>query len=334
MRFAREPDYFLGTTIMGDICDVLIARYRIDGPLAGIACRAERAAYLNGLEAPLGYIGQIRIAPRFQGQWLVQRGAKWIRDASPPGLVYMGVIARENPRARGVLVGARLPAGAFATRLCGLTTCAILLRPQRAKHAPGVDVQPGTLETLEQIVEFLKLQGPRRQFFPVYTCKDFTHGVKLRGLNPEDIMVARRGRAVVGVMAAWDQSAYKQEIIDSYGSGLRRIRPLYNVAARLFGAKPLTPPGHEIPMAFASCICVADDDLAVMQALLSACMLHARERGKAFLMLGLPDDDPLLAVARRHLHITYRSELLAIAWSEEPIAMLDGRIPYIEIATL
>ena len=26
VRFARHPDYFLGTTIMGDPCDVLIAR--------------------------------------------------------------------------------------------------------------------------------------------------------------------------------------------------------------------------------------------------------------------------------------------------------------------
>jgi len=31
VRFAREPDYFLGTTIMGDTCDVLIARHRSDG---------------------------------------------------------------------------------------------------------------------------------------------------------------------------------------------------------------------------------------------------------------------------------------------------------------
>ena len=28
IRFSREPDYFLGTTIMGDPCDVLVARHR------------------------------------------------------------------------------------------------------------------------------------------------------------------------------------------------------------------------------------------------------------------------------------------------------------------
>jgi len=334
MRFAREPDYFLGTTIMGDPCDVLIARHRLDGRLAGIACRAERRAYLNGRESPLGYVGQIRVTPGFRGHWLVHRGAKRFREASPPGLLYVGVVAGENPRARGLLVGARPPGGPHATRVCGLTTCAILLRPRRALPAPGVDVRPGSPETLGEIVRFLRLQGPRRQFFPAYMLEDFTGGATLRGLRPQDVMVARRGGAVVGVMAAWDQAAYKQDVVDAYGPTLRRLRPAYDLGARLLGARPLTPPGQAIPLAFASCICVADDDSAVMRALLSACTMSARERGKAFLMIGLADNDPLLAVARRYLHVTYRSDLFAFSWSDEPVDLLDGRVPYIEIATL
>ena len=334
VRFAREPDYFLGTTIMGDPCDVLVARHRLDGQLAGIACRAERQAYVNGRETKLGYIGQIRVVPDFQGNWLVHRGTKWFKDASPPGLLYMGVIASENPRAREPLVGARLPASLHAKRVCGLTTCAILLRPRLALYVPGIDVQPGSPETLEEIVAFLRHHGPQRQFFPAYALEDFTGGEKLRGLRPQDIMVARRGAEVVGVMAVWDQAAYKQDIVDSYGPGLRRIHPFYDLLARLLGAQPLTPPGEAIPLAFAACICVAEDDHNVMRALLAACIRNARERGKAFLMLGLADRDPLLPIARRYLHIPYHSELFVVSWSEVPAGLLDGRIPYIEIATL
>ena len=51
-------------------------------------------------------------------------------------------------------------------------------------------------------------------------------------------------------------------------------------------------------------------------------------------MLGLADDDPLLPVARRWLHVTYRSDLFAMSWSADPGPLLDGRVPYIEIATL
>jgi hypothetical protein len=334
VRFAREPNYFLGTTIMGDPCDVLIARHRLDGRLAGIACRAERRAYVNGRESALGYIGQIRVSAGDRGHWLVHRGAKWFREATPAGLLYMGVIAGENPRARALFVGHLLPGGPRATRVCGLTTCALLLRPHGVVRIPGVEILPGSAETLGEIVAFLRVQGPRRQFFPVYALDDFTGDTTLRGLRPEHVMVARRGGAVVGVMAAWDQAEYKQDVVEAYGPGLRRLRPAFDFGARLLGAKPLTSPGQAIPLAFAACVCVADDNPAVMQGLLSACARSARRRGKAFLMIGLADNDPLLAVARRTLHVTYHSDLFAVSWSDEPAGLLDDRVPYIEIATL
>ena len=74
VRFAREPDYFLGTTIMGNPCDVIVGRHLPDGGLAGIACRAERSSFVNGSETRTGYIGQVRISEPFRGRWLLQRG--------------------------------------------------------------------------------------------------------------------------------------------------------------------------------------------------------------------------------------------------------------------
>jgi hypothetical protein len=249
-------------------------------------------------------------------------------------LLYFGVIASENPRARQLLVGSRPPAGLHIRHISGLTTCAILLRPMHTCKSPGIDLSPGSAETLEEIVAFLRLTGPRRQFFPAYTLEDFTGGSKLRGLRPQDFVVARRGKSVVGVMAVWDQAAFKQDIVDSYGPMLRRLRPAYDLVARLLRARPLTPPGEVIPLAFSACICVADDDPNVMKALLSVCVKNAYERGKVFLMLGLSDDDPLLPVVKRYLHVAYHSDLFALSWSDDPVKQIDGRIPYIEIATL
>ena len=171
VRFAREPDYFLGTTIMGDPCDVLVARHHLDGRLAGIACRAERRTFLNGEETTTGYIGQIRIAEEFRGNWLIQRGARIVRDRSPKGLIYLGVISHENPRARGALIERRPPAGLHAKRLSGLTTCALILRhhnerPQRTSGdvVVGIDVRPanGRLYALADCESAEAIQAPGR----------------------------------------------------------------------------------------------------------------------------------------------------------------------------
>jgi hypothetical protein len=338
IRFAREPDYFLGATIMGDPCDVVVVRDLRDGRLAGFGCRAERRAFVNGRETRIGYIGQIRAADGYRGRWLVQRAIAWLREHGPPGMLYVGVVARENPRARELLVGRRAPGAPRRMRLAGLTTCAILLRPRRPPRVPRVTIEPGSPGAIREIVSFLREEGPRRQLFPAYSVEDFAGGRALRGLAPEDIAVARRAGAIAGVMAAWDQAAYKQDVVDAYGPRLRRLRPAYDLLARAIGARQLTPPGKAIPLAFAASLAVAGDDPAVMRLLLDACAARARERGKAFLMLGLADDDPLLVVARRWLHVTYRSDLFALAWEtgEEGalLAALDGRVPYIEIATL
>ena len=155
IRFAREPDYFLGASIMGDSCDVLIARHRSDGRLAAMGCRAERLAFVNGSERTLGYIGQIRIADGFRGAWLVQRGAPFFKEASGPGLVQYGVIASDNPRARDLLTGRRLPGGVHVRRLCGITTYAIPLRRTTLRPAHGLEVHSAAA-SLPEVVAFLQ----------------------------------------------------------------------------------------------------------------------------------------------------------------------------------
>jgi hypothetical protein len=89
-----------------------------------------------------------------------------------------------------------------------------------------------------------------------------------------------------------------------------------------------------MPLAFASCVCVAGDDPAVLRSLLPAGVMTAYKRGKAYLMAGLADDDPLLPVVKRYLHVTYHSDLYALSWSDGVVDRVDSRVPYIEIATL
>jgi len=157
----------------------------------------------------------------------------------------------------------------------------------------------------------------------------------MRDLRLEDLGVARREGRVVGVLGMWDQSAYKQEIVAGYSPGLRRVKPLIDLAARLVGARPLPRVGERIQVAVAEPVCVENDDPRIFRALLDRAMDRALIRGLALLMIGFPDADPLLAEARRTLHVTYRSDVFLVSFREAALAPgLDDRLAYCNLATL
>ncbi len=338
IRFEREPDYFLGCDIMGRTWEVLIARHRASGALAGMMCRTEDDLFVDGRPARVGGISQVRIAPQFRGLHLLEMGWPAFRSR---GIPYLGVIARDNPRAVKALVG-RAPGAPALERVGGITTLGFPVRRRaahRALRTPWPSARRGApLQVtadrvhVDELVAFLNAEGRRRQFAPVRTRVDFTAGRRLRGLDMSSVFVVRRAGRLVGTLALWDQRAYKQDIVDSYGRSLARLRPVLDLALRASGAAPLPEPGGEIVGAFAALNLVVDDDARVFAVLLDAVLAAARRRGLQWVTLGMSDDDPLLAVARRRLHVTYRSDLYCASWDGAVPAGTDRR-PYIEAAT-
>lgn len=328
VTFGREPDYFVGN--LGP-CDVLIARHLPDGALAGVLCRAVRRAYVNGREEEVGLIGGVRIAERFRGNRLLERGLPLFRELGRSDMLHYGAIATENPGGRRALVERPTPGFPRVRRLRRVLTLGLVVR---RGGRPEPAVQPAGEGRLEEVATFLARHGPRRQLFPALSAADLAGSPATVGMGPADLLVHRRNGTIAGVAGLWDQRAFKQSIVRAYSPALRRIRPAYGALARLIGARPLPAVGEEIESAYAALVCVAADDPQVFAALLRELRRRAAERGLAYVMVGLAEDDPLLRTARRTLHIPYRSDLFVASWEGDPLRRLDDRLPYLEIATL
>lgn len=342
LTYEREPDYFLGAPVMGPVSQTLVARQLETQEVVGLATRSVRPLFVNGQVEEVGYIGQLRVAAAHRGRWILPQGFRLFHDLHQAGLAsahpatgYITTIIEGNDQAQGLLVEkARRHYPAYH-RLDRLFTLALILGRRRRIPSGNWELRPADTVDLADLLACLHREGRRRHFFPALSPADLL-GERTRGLNLADCVAACRGGRVVGFLALWDQSAYKQTVVRSYRADQRRLRPLYNLAARLLGAAPLTPIDQAIHFAYAAFPAVQDDDPTLLRALLAWVANRAVDRGFAFLMLGLTERDPLLTPVRRQLHIPYTSVLYTVCWPGDEAwrERLDGRPGYAEIATL
>jgi hypothetical protein len=337
VTFEREPEFWKGCAVTGMDSQVLVARTVAAGEIVGVACRSVRDVFVNGRPLRLGYLGQLRVDERFRGRWMMSRGFSLLHrlHEEDPVPAYLTSIIGGNSEATGVLV--HRPRRLFPKfhPVAHYSTLALDLRRRKAPLACDASIVAGDPDSVDEIVSFLQTHGARRQFFPIWTA------ARLRdlagfGLGIEDLRIARRDHEIVGVMGLWDQTAYKQTVVQGYSGWLKAAAPLWNSSAALFGRNALPRPGEELRSAYASLICVANDDTAVFAGLLREIYNLAASRGFSHLLLGLDARDPLLRVARDYAHVLYPSRFYLAAWPDggHLHEQLDHRSTGVDAASL
>jgi len=340
LNYLREPDYFLGCGTVGPFSQILMGRHRPDGALVGIMGRSSCPLFVNGREQEVGYYSQLRIDKRFQGRWLqlAPQGYRWFKKLHEDNRVqgYIASIIEGNTKPVGLFVDRPRPGNPAMRPYCRLRTLAIIVRWPLPVINDEIQVCRGTAGELPEIIEFLRLHGSKKQFFPCYTEEDFSGSPRTRGFDVKDFLLARRNGKLTGVIGLWDQSDCRQIVIQNYSWPLNWLRRPCNLGLRLLGARPLPPPGEQLRMAYASFICIENNDARIFSILLRHAHNLASLRGFAYLMVGLTENDPLLVPARKLLNIAYKSILYTICWDDAAgwHSNLDSRIPYIEIAAL
>lgn len=340
LALLREPAFSRGCAVMGDDYRIVIARSVEDGEIVGVACRAVRRVFLNGREQRIGYLGQLRIDERFRGRWLVSRGFSLLAeiDREDPVPAYLASIVDGNEEATGVLVGKRrrsFPAFQEAARY---RTLALPVRRLKSVLPGREEILPATVDQVPELVRFLRREGARRQFSSVWT-EEALRSLTEFGLRIEDIRIARDHGRIVGVMALWDQTAYKQAVVRGY-SGWLKVVAWLSCLGSIWLPRTIVPGvGEEVRNAYAALVCVASDDARLCGRLLRDIYNLAGSRRFDYLLVGLDARDPLLGVVRAYPHFSYPSRLYvatSITGSSGGSSheQLDDRPAYVDIATL
>lgn len=338
--FQREPSYFGAAVVEGRFRQVVAARDTTANCIVGFGSRSVCDRYVNGQPTPIGYLSTLRLLPEHRRGRLVGRGYALLRKLHEDRRtsLYLTTIVQDNHAAIEVLTTGRAslpiyqPAGRYHTVAISLTH-----GRQRRNGRSGIEIRSAKMGDMPAILDFLRTVGPRRQFFPCYEAEDFFAGDGLlRGLLPEDLLLAWSGNRVIGTLAAWDQLAFRQMVVHGYGKPLRWLRPLYNGWAGLLGLPRLPPPGSLMCCLVGALPMACDDDPEVFRALLDT--LIAQRSGQTWnhLLVGMHESDPLLPVLQERPARCYMTQVYLACWEdgEDLRGSLDGRPLYLELGSL
>ncbi len=344
LTFEREPCYFQAAAVEGPFHQTVLGREAETGEIVGMGSRSVRPVYLNGAVQSVGYMSHLRANLRRPWGLSLARhlaqGFEFCRRLHADGRApfYLTSVIADNRPARRLL-SSGLPGMPRLHEYARLHTYAVA--PARRKPPlplpRGLRLARGNAGYIDGIVDCLQRNGARRQFFPHWTTHTLCSPDQTPGLAPEDFFLALDGERVVGCLALWDQSGFKQTVVRGYSGATARWRWAINLAANLSGLPVLPPPGASLLYCHASHLACDDDDPELFAALLRAFYNAVAECGYDYFLIGLSSADPLRAVVTRtYRYITYTSQLYLVAWEDgrEAVSQVDARVPGPEIAIL
>ncbi len=336
VSFEREPSYFKALAIQGHRQEVGVIRDRKTGKIIGSGTRIMRKGFMNGQVTDVGYLGDLRIDPEYRNRTLAARLYRSLQARDSWCDWYYTVIFEGNPQALSTIARGR--AGLPVYHDCGRILCpGIELRGRLPRlSVPDVVLRRAVPDDLPRIVDCLNRNLARKQFAAVHEVDHFQQGERWRGLKIGDFRIAERDGRILGVIAGWDQSSFKQTRIARYHGRWKWFAPLSRWTARIRRAPGLPFPGECLAYFYACCIAVDRDDLDVFRALLRE--LYNAHVGQKWLyfMVGLHERDPLVAALKEYPQVPFAGRLFAVTLTDDrnPPPALENGIPSIEIATL
>jgi hypothetical protein len=323
LALTRNPSP-LGSAELYDHPPRLILAREQERPL-GMAMSWRRPAFLDGAEAEIGYLGQLRLA-RPAGRGPMTRGFALALAGADTVPITLTAIASDNRRARRLLERGA-PGLPHYQPLGKIVSLVFPTRAHRAGHCRSAD-----RDDREAILDLLAQQRLQFALAPRWRSEDLPPGGRCRDLDLRDFVVAGKGDLVEGACAVWDQRRFKQTLVVGYRRLLGLLRPIINILSRGVGLPALPAPGSAARLAFLSHFAAVDPRVALD--LVRAACSAARARGLDWISLSLAAKDPLVPPLRRLPHRSYDTVLYAVGRYDATLGLRIGESFRLEGALL
>ena len=338
LSIRKEPDFFEAMKVKGRHSRTFVCRDKASGKMIAMLSKSVKPVYLNGAVTPMGYFSNFRVHKDYRGRNIAFRAMASIFDLRGETDVpfFLATVMGGGDRLLNVLN--RRSSSSFLMRGLGVYHNSMILVFNRSKpFDPAFKIVRGNADNLDCIVECLKRNGARRNFYPVYDKQDFLDPDNyLKGFSYKDFYAAEADGKIVGVVGTWDQSHFSQTVITGYSRRMRYFARLYGLAARIFKLPELPKLNRTFPYVTIGFVAIDNDDPRILTSLLAAVYRDSMSSGPRYLAIAFHSDDPLRAAMKGFFSIPCESHLYALVPRDRPelLTTLADTVPYLELSAL
>jgi hypothetical protein len=336
LLYTRRPDAYQSFLHEGPQVDIVVCRDREREKIVGFGACALRQVFINGVPRTVGYLFGLRTRQEYMRKFpLLHKGYAMIPELHKKKDVpfYLTTILEENCYAQRLLEKRRASMPAYMP-YGGYTVYALLSKTAQRGEIPPWQFRQAQQSDATRLITFLSEHGRRMQFFPVLQENDL-QSARLPNLPLTNFhLLLNKHNEILSVGALWDQTAYKQYIVQRYGGIFKLLLPLSR-AFPLFGFPALPAPGSALRFFTLSFWAVKDQNPDIFRHYLRA-IIHLGS-GYPFFLIGLHQRHPLRKIVEQQPHISYPSRLYLVSWENRPgmSAFVDTEmVPYLECGML
>ena len=335
--FDRQPDIFAMARLKYD--PVRYVGFFDADRLVGFAMLGFHIGHVGGRPTQVMHLSDYYVLEEFRGRGTFTEALKVLyregRDRAKLGYA----IVMEGNRAAERLMHRCLHVLSFLMngRVIGTLEARTILVTFRRAHRSAIQVRPADASDLDAIVGLLRAEYEPRLFAPVIDREAFLRNLGGRpGCGIDAYYVAESRGRIVGVLAAWDTRAFKQNRVLRYGPSMQVTRIAYTFMRPVFGFPRLPKPTEAFRDVHITDCAAVDRSPEIVHALLERVYADCRRRGYNTIIFASAAQDPILEAARGFPSEVVRSHI--VAFSTDPELVADGRIdtsmPYVDVALL
>ena len=223
VSFTKEPDYLMALKVCADDVQAVIGK--VNDKVEILGTRSLKKVYINGEKETLGYLSDLKISENAKKIHALSEGFKYMKSFMDDkrAKLHIATIIEDNKQGKVALTWANKNPNIPNFYDLGIMNTYFILPLLPKFISEKVRIIRASADVLDDIVEFLNTEGRKKQFFPVYTKEYF---LNLPNFNTDDFYVATENNKIVGVMAKWEQTPFKQVIIKKYNKKWKWIKML------------------------------------------------------------------------------------------------------------